>query len=120
METLRLVRNADQLQASTRRPIPAYTKDGFERVQKLKLTSDEAQFASQVNGGRFSATDCEEFKARFEICLGHCCSGFSHSKSWNAGSPPVRQNQTAELFSSGLRAPARPVLHPDCFGNGRS
>src|SRR6266480_4699288 len=32
--------------------IPAYTRDGFERVQKLKLTPDEAQFASQFNGAR--------------------------------------------------------------------
>lgn len=32
--------------------IPAYTKDGFERVQNLKLTVAEAQFASQFNGVR--------------------------------------------------------------------
>jgi hypothetical protein len=32
--------------------IPAFTKEGFERVQRLKLTSDEAQFASQFNGAR--------------------------------------------------------------------
>jgi DNA-binding response OmpR family regulator len=32
--------------------IPAYTKDGFERVQDLKLTVAEAQFASQFNGAR--------------------------------------------------------------------
>ena len=32
--------------------IPAYTKDGFERVQNLKLTVAEAQFASQFNGSR--------------------------------------------------------------------
>jgi hypothetical protein len=32
--------------------IPAYTKDGFERVQDLKLTVAEAQFASQFNGVR--------------------------------------------------------------------
>jgi DNA-binding response OmpR family regulator len=32
--------------------IPAYTRDGFERVQKLRLTVAEAQFASQFNGGR--------------------------------------------------------------------
>ncbi len=32
--------------------IPAYTKDGFERVQNLKLTVAEAQFASQFNGAR--------------------------------------------------------------------
>lgn len=32
--------------------IPAYTRDGFERVQKLKLTTAEAQFASQFDGNR--------------------------------------------------------------------
>jgi hypothetical protein len=32
--------------------IPAYTKEGFERIQNLKLTSEEAQFASQFNGVR--------------------------------------------------------------------
>lgn len=32
--------------------IPAYTKDGYERVQNLKLTVAEAQFASQFNGVR--------------------------------------------------------------------
>ena len=32
--------------------IPAYTKDGFERVQDLRLTVAEAQFASQFNGSR--------------------------------------------------------------------
>ncbi len=32
--------------------IPAYTKDGFDRVQNLKLTVAEAQFASQFNGAR--------------------------------------------------------------------
>lgn len=32
--------------------IPAYTRDGFERVQKLQLTVAEAQFASQFNGVR--------------------------------------------------------------------
>ena len=32
--------------------IPAYTLDGFERVQHLRLTVAEAQFASQFNGVR--------------------------------------------------------------------
>jgi hypothetical protein len=32
--------------------IPAYTKEGFERIQNLKLTVAEAQFASQFNGVR--------------------------------------------------------------------
>jgi DNA-binding response OmpR family regulator len=32
--------------------IPAYTKDGYDRVQNLRLTVAEAQFASQFNGSR--------------------------------------------------------------------
>ncbi len=32
--------------------VPAYTRDGFERVQELRLTVAEAQFASQFNGTR--------------------------------------------------------------------
>jgi hypothetical protein len=52
METLRLVENADEAVRFEPASIPAYTKDGFERVQKLKLTPDEAQFASQFNGAR--------------------------------------------------------------------
>ena len=32
--------------------IPAYTRDGYERVQHLRLTVAEAQFASQFNGSR--------------------------------------------------------------------
>ena len=32
--------------------IPAYTRDGYERLQQLRLTVAEAQFASQFNGSR--------------------------------------------------------------------
>src|ERR1700730_7638516 len=32
--------------------IPAYTKNGYDRVQNLRLTVAEAQFASQFNGSR--------------------------------------------------------------------
>jgi hypothetical protein len=52
LETLRLVQNPEQQGTFDPAAIPAYTKDGFERVQRLKLTSDEAQFASQFNGAR--------------------------------------------------------------------
>jgi hypothetical protein len=52
LETLRLVENIDETARFEPTSIPAYTKDGFERVQKLKLTPDEAQFASQFNGSR--------------------------------------------------------------------
>jgi hypothetical protein len=52
METLRLVQNPEQPRGFDPASIPAYTKEGFDRVQKLKLTSDEAQFGSQFNGTR--------------------------------------------------------------------
>ncbi len=32
--------------------VPAYTRDGYERVQGLRLTAAEAQFASQFDGSR--------------------------------------------------------------------
>jgi hypothetical protein len=52
LETLRLVQNLDQSARFDPASIPAFTREGFDRVQKLKLTSDEAQFASQFNGSR--------------------------------------------------------------------
>lgn len=52
LETLRLIQNLDHQVNIDPTSIPAYTKDGFERVQKLKLTAEEAQFASQFNGVR--------------------------------------------------------------------
>lgn len=52
LETLRFVQSlGDQIRFDPT-SIPAYTKEGFERVQKMKLKSDEAQFASQFNGVR--------------------------------------------------------------------
>ena len=52
LETLRLIRDPEQSANFEPTSIPAYTKDGFDRVQKLKLTADEARFASQFNGAR--------------------------------------------------------------------
>ena len=52
LETLRLVEHIDETAHFEPASIPAYTRAGFERVQKLKLTPDEAQFASQFNGSR--------------------------------------------------------------------
>jgi hypothetical protein len=51
LETLRLVQNVEP-GGFDPASIPAYTREGFDRVQKLKLTSDEAQFGSQFNGAR--------------------------------------------------------------------
>jgi hypothetical protein len=54
LATLRLVQLPDLGDQANYEPssIPAYTKDGFERVQRLRLTVAEAQFASQFNGSR--------------------------------------------------------------------
>jgi hypothetical protein len=52
LETLRLVKNPEQPGGFDPASIPSYTREGYDRVQKLKLTSDEAQFGSQFNGAR--------------------------------------------------------------------
>lgn len=52
LETLRLVQNPEQPRGFDPGFIPSYTREGYDRVQKLKLTSDEAQFGSQFNGAR--------------------------------------------------------------------
>jgi DNA-binding response OmpR family regulator len=52
--TLRFVEN-DELGANAMveaSSVPAYTRDGSERVRELRLTVAEAQFASQFNGSR--------------------------------------------------------------------
>ena len=54
LSTLRFVQAQDVADEANYDPawIPAYTRDGFERIQKLRLTVAEAQFASQFNGTR--------------------------------------------------------------------
>jgi hypothetical protein len=54
LATLRLVQLQDLGNKANydQTSIPAYTRDGFDRVQKLRLTVAEAQFASQFNGIR--------------------------------------------------------------------
>ncbi len=54
LSTLRFVQAQDIAEKANydAESIPAYTRDGFERVQKLRLTVAEAQFASQFNGAR--------------------------------------------------------------------
>jgi hypothetical protein len=47
--------------------IPAYTRDGFERVQKLRLTVAEAQFASQFNGVRSIAQIAKNLRLDFKF-----------------------------------------------------
>jgi DNA-binding response OmpR family regulator len=54
LSTLRFVQAQDIAEKANydSESVPAYTRDGFERVQKLRLTVAEAQFASQFNGTR--------------------------------------------------------------------
>ena len=54
LSTLRFVQAQDITDKVNYDPawIPAYTRDGFERIQKLRSTVAEAQFASQFNGSR--------------------------------------------------------------------
>ncbi len=54
LATLRLVQFPDigQKMPYEQNWIPAYTRDGFDRIQNLRLTVAEAQFASQFNGAR--------------------------------------------------------------------
>jgi two-component system response regulator len=54
LATLRLIQLHDLGNKANYDPasIPAYTRDGFDRVQNLRLTVAEAQFASQFNGVR--------------------------------------------------------------------
>ena len=55
LSTLRFVQYqelGEKTTAMAASSIPAYTRDGYERVQQLRLTVAEAQFASQFNGSR--------------------------------------------------------------------
>ena len=54
LATLRLIQLQDLGDKANYDPasIPAYTRNGFDRVQNLRLTVAEAQFASQFNGIR--------------------------------------------------------------------
>jgi hypothetical protein len=54
LSTLRFVQAQDVADKANYDPawIPAYTRDGFGGIQKLRLTVAEAQFASQFNGSR--------------------------------------------------------------------
>lgn len=47
--------------------IPAYTRHGFERVQQLRLTVAEAQFASQFNGARSIAQIAKNLRLDFKL-----------------------------------------------------
>jgi hypothetical protein len=54
LNTLRFIQYQELESSASYDPesVPAFTRDGFERVQNLRLTVAEAQFASQFNGSR--------------------------------------------------------------------
>lgn len=54
LSTLRFVQYQELGKSAALEPtcIPAYTRDGYDRIQQLRLTDAEAQFASQFNGVR--------------------------------------------------------------------
>jgi hypothetical protein len=54
LNTLRFIQygELESVASYDQESIPAFTRDGFERVQNLRLTVAEAQFASQFNGSR--------------------------------------------------------------------
>ena len=47
--------------------VPAYTRNGYERVQDLRLTVAEAQFASQFNGVRSIAQIAKNLRLDFKF-----------------------------------------------------
>lgn len=47
--------------------VPAYTRDGFQRVQQFRLTVAEAQFASQFNGVRSIAQIAKNLRLDFKF-----------------------------------------------------
>jgi DNA-binding response OmpR family regulator len=54
LSTLRFIQYGELTDEEMADPssVPAYTRDGYKRVQQLRLTVAEAQFASQFNGTR--------------------------------------------------------------------
>jgi DNA-binding response OmpR family regulator len=69
LTTLRCLQFQELLETPETAPgrIPAYTRDGYERVQKLRLTVAEAQFASQFNGSRSIAQIAKNLRLDFKF-----------------------------------------------------
>ena len=69
LSTLRLIQSQELTPApeTDAGSIPAYTRDGYERVQNLRLTVAEAQFASQFNGVRSVAQIAKNLRLDFKF-----------------------------------------------------
>ncbi len=72
LSTLRFIQFQDLGNRANYDPnsIPAYTRDGSERVQKLRLTVAEAQFASQFNGVRSIAQIAKNLRLDVKFARG--------------------------------------------------
>ncbi|HEX7518535.1 MAG TPA: response regulator [Chthoniobacterales bacterium] len=69
LTTLRCIQFQELLETPETEPgrIPAYTRDGYQRVQELRLTVAEAQFASQFNGVRSIAQIAKNLRLDFKF-----------------------------------------------------
>jgi twitching motility two-component system response regulator PilH len=69
LTTLRCIQSHELLETSDTEAdrIPAYTRNGYERVQELRLTVAEAQFASQFNGVRSIAQIAKNLRLDFKL-----------------------------------------------------
>jgi CheY-like chemotaxis protein len=69
LTTLRCLQFQELLETPETAPgrIPAYTRDGYQRVQQLRLTVAEAQFASQFNGVRSIAQIAKNLRLDFKF-----------------------------------------------------
>ena len=80
--------------------IPAYTRDGYDRVQQLRLTVAEAQFASQFNGSRSIAQITRICGSTSSLPVSPS-SAFSRWRSWNAGRRNSHRSQKRAAASAG-------------------
>jgi DNA-binding response OmpR family regulator len=69
LTALRCIQFQELLETPETEPgrIPAYTRDGYQRVQELRLTVAEAQFASQFNGIRSIAQIAKNLRLDFKF-----------------------------------------------------
>ena len=69
LTTLRCIQFQELGQTADLEPgsVPAYTRDGYKRVQELRLTVAEAQFASQFNGVRSIAQIAKNLRLDFKF-----------------------------------------------------
>ena len=69
LTTLRCIQFQELVETPETDPgrIPAYTRDGYQRVQQLRLTVAEAQFASQFNGVRSIAQIAKNLRLDFKF-----------------------------------------------------